>query len=142
VTTIYIPTALRQLVIEQAGNRCGYCLVHQELHYGPLEIEHIVPRSLGGSTLEQNLWLACRICNGYKSDRVDGIDPDTALRAPLFNPRRQAWSSHFRWSEDALELVGLTSVGRATVAALQLNSLARMKMRRRWISVGWHPPEM
>ena len=67
----YVPAVLRHLLIQQSGSRCGYCLVQQDLHYGPLEVEHIVPRSRGGLTVADNLWLACRVCNGYKSDRSD-----------------------------------------------------------------------
>jgi hypothetical protein len=28
---------------------------------GTLEIEHIIPKALGGSGEEENLWLACRL---------------------------------------------------------------------------------
>jgi hypothetical protein len=128
-------------VIQQAGNRCGYCLVEQELLYAPLEIEHLQPRSRGGSTVEENLWLACRLCNGFKADQTDGVDPESQEVVPLFDPRRQNWWSHFRWSDDGTEIIGVTAIGRATVAALQLNTLQQMKMRRRWASVGWHPPK-
>jgi 5-methylcytosine-specific restriction endonuclease McrA len=58
-----IPKDVRDRVREQAGNRCGYCLCPQRLLYGPLEIEHIIPRADGGSDEEENLWLACRMCN-------------------------------------------------------------------------------
>jgi hypothetical protein len=140
VSGAYIPQALRQLVTAQAASRCGYCLVALDLHYGPLEFEHLVPRSRGGLTVEDNLWLACRLCNGFKSDQCEAVDPNTQQLVALFNPRLDTWPLHFRWSDDGTEVIGLTTTGRATVAALQLNSLARIKMRRRWISVGWHPP--
>jgi hypothetical protein len=140
VSGVYIPLATRQLVIQQAGNRCGYCLVPQDLLYGPLEFEHLVPRSRGGLTVEENLWLSCRLCNGFKSDQETCTDPGTLQLVSLFNPRRDEWRSHFQWSDDGTEVIGTTPVGRATVVALQLNSLERMKTRRRWISVGWHPP--
>ena len=58
----------------------------------------------------------------------------------LFDPRRQVWADHFRWSEAGDEIVGLTPTGRATVAVLQLNRPVRMIARRAWVSVGWHPP--
>jgi hypothetical protein len=140
VSGAYISQALRQLVTQQAAGRCGYCLVAQALHYGPLEFEHLVPRSRGGQTVEDNLWLACRLCNGFKADQVEDVDPQTQQAVPLFNPRRDSWSSHFRWSDDGTEVIGITPTGRATVVALQLNSLARISLRQRWISVGWHPP--
>jgi hypothetical protein len=140
VNGIYISPALRRLVIEQAGNRYGYCLVEQELLYGPLELEHLQPRSRRGLTTEDNLWLACRVCNGFKSNQIDCVDPESQQLVPLFNPRREDWWSHFRWSSDGTEIIGTTPTGRATVIALQLNTLEHMKMRRRWVSVGWHPP--
>lgn len=140
MSTIYVPAALRELVRQQAGNCCGYCRVPQRLMYGPLEFEHIVPRSAGGLTIESNLWLACRLCNGFKNDQTASVDPETEQLVALFDPRRQAWRDHFRWSEDSTEIIGLTPVGRATVRALQLNSLQAVEMRRRWVSVGWHPP--
>ncbi len=136
----YIPAALRQLILEQTSDRCGYCLVGQDLLYVPLEFEHIIPRSRGGPTVAENLWLACSICNGYKSDQVEATDPQTQQRVPLFNPRCEDWWTHFRWSDDGLEVIGLTPVGRATVMALQLNTPQRTRTRLRWISVGWHPP--
>jgi hypothetical protein len=136
----YIPAALRQLVIEQAGSRCGYCLVEQDLLYVPLEFEHVIPRSRGGLTVAENMWLACSRCNGYKSDQMESIDPETDKLVPIFDPRRDDWWTHFRWSDDGLSVIGLTSTGRATVIALQLNTLQRIKTRLRWVSVGWHPP--
>jgi len=88
---VYLPPALRQLVIQQAGNRCGYCLAEQELLYGPLEFEHLQPRSRGGLTVADNLWLACRVCNGFKADQVSCLDPESLQLVPLFDPRRENW---------------------------------------------------
>jgi hypothetical protein len=58
----------------------------------------------------------------------------------LFNPRVQAWSDHFKWSQDGAIIVGLTPVGRATVEALRLNNEIAVEVRRNWVLVGWHPP--
>lgn len=107
-----------------------------------LEIEHIVPRAKGGSDDEDNLWLACPLCNRAKSDLTEALDELTAATVPLFNPRTQAWSEHFRWSVDGLRVVGLTPVGRATVAALHLaDDPDALEVRSYWIQAGWHPPE-
>lgn len=57
---------LRARIREQAANRYGYCLTHQHYVPWPLEIEHIVPKSRGGSDDEENLWLACHSCNLFK----------------------------------------------------------------------------
>jgi hypothetical protein len=58
----------------------------------------------------------------------------------LFNPRTQAWSDHFHWSQDGAIIVGVTPVGRATVGALRLNNEIGVEVRRNWVLVGWHPP--
>src|SRR5262245_36411990 len=48
-----------------------------------------------------------------KEARRSAVDPDTGRRVPLFHPRRQRWSDHFRW--EGFTIVGLTPTGRATV---------------------------
>jgi hypothetical protein len=106
-----------------------------------LEIEHIIPISKGGTSDESNLWLSRPLCNSAKSDRVSAVDPQTGCTVPLFHPRLQVWSEHFRWSEDGLRIVGLTPSGRATVAALHLDSDPdALLVRSYWIEAGWHPP--
>jgi hypothetical protein len=106
-----------------------------------LEIEHIIPLAKKGSSDESNLWLACPLCNRYKSDKTTGIDPETGERVPLFNPATQIWSKHFRWAEDGIIIVGLTSIGRATVSALHLSDDAdALIVRSYWVQAGWHPP--
>ena len=37
--------------------------------------------------------------------------------------------------------MGLTAVGRATIVALNMNNAVIVYARRRWVSVGWHPPD-
>jgi 5-methylcytosine-specific restriction endonuclease McrA len=71
-----------------------------------LEIEHIRPLAKGGRDDESNLWLACPICNSHKSDKAQAIDPETGTTVPLFNPRTQQWSEHFRWADDGLRIIG------------------------------------
>jgi hypothetical protein len=107
-----------------------------------LEIEHIVPLSEHGSDDEDNLWLACPICNSHKSNKVSGIDPRTGRAEGLFNPRHQLWSEHFSWAEGGLRISGLTPTGRATVAALHLDDdPTALAVRSAWILAGWFPPE-
>ncbi len=117
-------------VREQAQYRCGYCLTSQKLIPSPLELEHIIPRVRGGSDEEENLWLACRLCNLYKSDKIDGRDPQTGRTVRLFNPRTQPWQKHFHWSEDDLSIMGRTACGRATVAMLNLNNPIALTARQ------------
>ena len=135
-----ISKRLRERIRRQADDRCGYCLSPQKLVLGQLEIEHLVPRALGGKDDEDNLWLACRMCNGYKGKQIKAIDPQTGQPAAIFNPRNQKWSEHFQWSEDGSMIVGLTPSGRATIEALQLNNPLALIVRLEWVSAGWHPP--
>lgn len=136
----YVPVALRQQVRADAGKRCGYCCSSETLTGMPLEIEHIIPEAAGGLTVRENLWLACHRCNEYKGDRTQVDDPFTGERVALFNPRTQRWGEHFTWTLDGTQVVGLTSVGRATVEALQLNNQYVVAARRFWVEAGWHPP--
>lgn len=136
----YIPEALRQKIIERAGNRCGYCQTQAEVIGQPMQIDHIIPEAAGGETVEENLWLACVPCNQYKGISTTALDPQSGQTVPLFNPSTQVWNEHFYWSEDGTEVVGLTPTGRATIYALQLNRSLIVKTRKRWVIAGWHPP--
>src|SRR5436190_9205516 len=121
VSRSYVSAALRQCVAAAARHRCGYCLSAEAVVGLPMESEHIVPEALGGATAEDNLWLACQACNGPKSSRVSGADPETGQVVRFFDPRRQKWPDHFAWDDGGTRILGLTPTGRATVAALQLN---------------------
>lgn len=131
----------RRKIREAAGNLCGYCLSHQRYTMSKLEIEHLVPKSKGGTDAEENLWLSCGLCNRHKGVQTEALDAETQTLVPLFNPRRQAWTEHFAWSADGTQIVGATPVGRATVNALKLNNEIAVEVRRNWILAGWHPPK-
>jgi hypothetical protein len=137
----HIPKEIRERVAVQAGHRCGYCLTSSLLVGSLFEIDHILPESLGGTAEEDNLWLACPLCNGHKSNRIASLDPLTGEEVRLFDPRRQVWSEHFAWADAGDRIVGLTPAGRATVVALQLNRPVLVHARRAWVAVGWHPPK-
>jgi hypothetical protein len=77
----------------------------------PIELDHLVPESLSGPTEDANLWLACSLCNDHKGNRIAAPDPGTGEVVRLFDPRRQVWAEHFRWTEAGDEVVGLTRLG-------------------------------
>jgi hypothetical protein len=135
----YIPKALREKVTAPAQHRCRYCLTAESIVGTPMEIDHLIPQSLGGLTEEANLWLACSLCNDHKGDRIAALDPLTDEIVRLFDPRHQVWQEHFAWTADGSRINGQTPIGRATVVALSLNRPSLVKARQAWVAVGWHP---
>lgn len=123
-----IPLALRQLVIQRAGGRCEYCLVHQDVSPYAHEIDHLIARKHGGQTVAENLALACLACNRRKGSDLTAIDPLTGDIVPLFNPRVQLWQEHF--TLDGAYVVGATTIGRATVFLLGINAPERVARRK------------
>jgi len=56
---------VREYLLEKWGRTCAYCGKTNL----PLEIEHILPKSKGGSNRVSNLTLACTECNQKKGNR-------------------------------------------------------------------------
>lgn len=55
---------VREYLLEKYGRKCIYCGAEGV----PLEIEHITPRSRGGSNRISNLGIACHACNQKKGN--------------------------------------------------------------------------
>ena len=83
--------------------------------------------------------MACAWCNLAKSKKTRSVDPLTGNVVKLFNPRKNRWDDHFRWSSDHATLEGLTPTGRATVAALNMNDPFLHEARQLWFQEGWLP---
>lgn len=56
---------VREYLLEKWGRQCAYC----DAENVPLEIEHIHPKSRGGSDRVSNLTIACHDCNQEKDDQ-------------------------------------------------------------------------
>ena len=56
---------VREYLLEKWGRQCAYCGKTDT----PLEVEHIHPKSKGGSNRVSNLTLACNRCNQSKGNR-------------------------------------------------------------------------
>ena len=137
-----IPPALRRRVAERDHYRCPYCLTTEENCGLRMHIDHIMPETSGGLTVPENLCLACFACNVFKGAQQNGVDALTGETVPLFHPVRQRWRGHFGWDESKTHIIGLTASGRATVVALHMNNPTVVRARHRWVSAGWHPPEV
>jgi 5-methylcytosine-specific restriction endonuclease McrA len=57
---------VREYLLEKWGRKCAYCGKSRV----QLEIEHIIPKSRGGSNRVSNLTLACHICNQLKGTQT------------------------------------------------------------------------
>ena len=136
-----IPNWLYDLVARDAHYQCGYCRCPQQVLPYRLEIEHLLPRSLGGQDERDNLWLSCHLCNKLRSNLMEATDPLTTREVSLFDPRRNRWGNHFVWEEGGLLIVGRTDCGRATVEALKLNDRYRLSARGVWIIARMYPPK-
>lgn len=127
-------------VRQRSGYLCEYCHASEQWQYVRFTVDHVVPLSLGGADRLENLALACFHCNRRKTNRLTAVDPLSNEEVPLFNPRQQIWHEHFIWSQDGLLIVGLTSVGHATIAGLALNRERVIYIRAADKEIGRHPP--
>lgn len=99
-----------------------------------------MPEAHGGTSEEENLFLACPMCNSHKSNRQSALDPETGVATRLFHPRSDRWLDHFEWADEGAVVRGKTPIGRAAVIALQMNHPDIVIARRLWMAAGWHPP--
>ena len=130
--------ALDATVRERAHGRCEYCHLPQSYSRIRFPIDHVIARQHDGLAESENLALACSRRNRHKGPNIAGLDPLTRQLVRLFHPRRDLWSEHLRW--DALAIVGLTPIGRATVHVLAINSPGNLAVRQEMLADGVFPP--
>ncbi len=128
MSVTYIPTALRNLVYERADGCCEYCLISETVSFAKHQIDHIIAEKHGGQTIEENLALSCTLCNKHKGSDISSVDNETGAIVPLFNPRNDVWSAHFRIEKRVF--IGLTPKARVTIRLLQINNSARIEERK------------
>ncbi|SKB14700.1 conserved hypothetical protein [Planktothrix sp. PCC 11201] len=128
-------------VRKRAKYLCEYCHASEKWQYVQFTIDHIIPIEQGGANSLDNLALACFHCNRKKSNKIKAIDPESNSEIFLFNPRLNNWKDHFIWSRDKLYIIGLTSIGRATVQLLELNRNRIIDIRAADLIAERHPPK-
>jgi hypothetical protein len=141
MSRLYISKEIRDLVFERADFKCEYCFSLDQYSSSTFAIEHIIPISKKGTNEVTNLALSCHGCNKHKYNKMFGFDIETGLLAPLYNPRNDDWKSHFVWNKDYTLIIGLTSIGRATIDTLLLNRFRLINQRQVFIDAGLHPPK-
>ena len=122
---------LHQQIRKRANNACEYCHLQEAFSGLKFHIEHITAKQHARDDTLANLALACGFCNRHKGPNIAGIDPDSNNLTRLFHPRLDGWNDHVRWR--GARLVGLTDVGRATVAVLAMNHPLQVATRQLWI---------
>lgn len=129
---------LVELVWSRACECCEYCQLPQAFDPLRFQIDHVIAEQHLGPTTEDNLALACYACNHHKGPNIAGFDPLTQSIVPLFHPRHDSWTEHFRWNGP--RLTGTTPEGRVTVHVLAINLDLRVALRRALIDERVFPP--
>ncbi|AFY82670.1 HNH endonuclease [Oscillatoria acuminata] len=91
-----IPAGLRPLTSDRAEGKCEYGLIHQDFSIYRQEVDPIIAVKHGGQKRAENLALSSLPCNRHKGSDLATFDPVSGEIVPLFNPRTQLWSEHFR----------------------------------------------
>src|SRR3990167_2239180 len=74
---------IREYLLEKWGRKCAYC----DLQNIPLQIDHIIPKSRGGSNRMDNLTLACACCNQKKGNlSLEAFSPHRAKKLSSMPP--------------------------------------------------------
>ncbi|MBT8461953.1 MAG: HNH endonuclease [Gemmatimonadetes bacterium] len=74
----------RRAVFARDEHACQYCGTGAE------NLDHVMPRSRGGTHTWENIVAACRKCNLRKGDRTP-VEADMPLRSAPQAPRRHGW---------------------------------------------------
>ena len=77
---------VREYLLEKWGRTCAYCTATDV----PLQVEHIVPHSRGGSDRVSNLCIACEPCNQAKGNRTAAEFGHPQVQAKAKAPLRDA----------------------------------------------------
>jgi hypothetical protein len=97
---------VRAYLLEKLGRRCTYCGATDT----PLEVEHIIPRSRGGSDRVGNLTLACRPCNLAKGNQTAAEFGHPQVQAQVQAPLKDAAAVNVtrQTLRSSLQALGLT----------------------------------
>lgn len=123
-----IPAELLEQVRRHANWACEYCGVTETDTGAPLTVDHIHPRTHGGTDDFANLVYCCYRCNLNKGDYWP-IQQEQPL---LWNPRQELISAHLLLLADGT-LHPVSWTGDFTLRRLRLNrpQLVAARLRRR-----------
>lgn len=128
MSVTYIPVALRRLVFDRARSCCEYCLIPESVAFVSHQVDHVIAEKHGGLTEENNLAVACALCNKLKGTDLTSRDLQTGAITALCNPRQDNWREHFEIRDG--ESISLTPQAAVTIKLLQLNRRERVIERK------------
>jgi hypothetical protein len=132
-----ISVAVRLLVTERAARRCEYCLLHEDDSFAPHQVDHITSRRHCSERRPERDLRATNRSRAWKGSDIASLGADPHRIVPLFRPRTDRWSDHFRLESGTI--VPLTEQGTATVRLLKLNDHGRVTERQVLIRCGRYP---
>lgn len=116
----------RQLVRKRANYLCEYCHSPERISTSRFTIDHIQPRSLGGSDDPDNLALACSCCNQRRYNFIVDQDGTDFQRTPTI----------FKKSFTSL-LINPSSSASSPLALTGTSKFSFLKYSSSWI---YNPP--
>ncbi|BBI73681.2 hypothetical protein HAALTHF_31920n [Vreelandella aquamarina] len=118
---------VREYLLEKWGRECAYCGTADT----PLEIEHVIPRSRGGSNRVSNLTLSCHPCNQSKDalSLVDFFATDKGLKKRL---KANGHTANARPS-----VCSASSSNRCAMPARSMPRAGRCLMRSKRLACRW-----
>ena len=92
----------RKNILIRDENRCQYCA--KRFREGQLTLDHVIPRSKGGSSRWTNVVAACKPCNQEKRDYLVENAPVSLIRRPTRPTyrsiiKKRIGAANLRWKE-------------------------------------------
>ena len=133
---------IREYLLEKFGRKCAYC---GKENIPDLEVEHIIPKTRGGSNRVSNLTIACKKCNLKKGNQTAEEFGCPKVQEQATKPlRNAAVLNATRWTiYQRLQLFGL-SVEVGTGGRTKFNRIQLSLPKTHWLDavcVGESTPE-
>ena len=85
---------VREYLLEKWGRKCAYCKKKNI----PLQVEHIIPKSCGGSGRVSNLTISCERCNQEKGNQTAEEFGHPRIQTHAMKPMKaEAFMNNIRW---------------------------------------------
>ena len=128
--------ALENEVWLRAAGLCEYCHIPQTYVRLPFQIDHIIAEQHGGKTTSDNLAGTCVRCNKRKGPNIAGSSPGDRRGRPAYSTRTPRSVGDPLSDGMGATLVGMTLIGRVTIAVLDINNPSTVALRESLILEG------